>query len=504
LRATDASKRLEEDILSPLTRTSRGWYVWVGFLGLTVALGLAAWSYQLKNGLITTGMRDQVMWGLYITNFVFFIGISHAGTLISAILRVTHAEWRRPVTRMAEVITVVALMMGALMPIFDLGRPDRLPNLILHGRLGSPIIWDLISITTYLTGSLIYLYLPLIPDIALARDRLKAMAFQRRPYRQPTLLETLSHALALYLPLIPDIALAWDRLKETASRLRWRLYDILSMGWRDTPEQRRRLERGISIMMILIIPIAVSVHTVVSWIFAMTLRAGWNSTIFGPYFVVGAIFSGIAAIITVMAIFRKVYHLEAYITEKQFRYLGYMLLALGLIYMYFTLAEYLTTGYKLEEADKPLLEALMLGKYAPPFWTFAIGGTVLPVLLVALPWTRTVKGIVLASVLVNVGMWLKRFVIVIPSLGRPLMPYEWGVYWPTWVELSITAGAFAGFALIFTLFAKLFPIVSVWEVKEGWEREAARAAAPALVPGGIAVSPATANPGGLKGEGDIL
>lgn len=446
-----AVDRLEAAALAPLIRTSRVWYIWVAFLLAVVAWGVFAYVYQIEHGLISTGMRDEVIWGLYITNFVFFIGISHAGTLISAILRLTQAEWRRPITRMAEVITAVALMVGGLMPIVDLGRPDRIPNLILHGRIGSPVIWDFISITTYLTGSLIYLFLPLIPDIALARDRMKA----------------------------------------AGSKFRYRFYRLLSLNWHDTPQQRRSLERAIGVMMIIIIPVAISVHTVVSWIFAMTMRAGWDSTIFGPYFVVGAIFSGVAAIITVMYVFRRVYHLEEYITQKHFLYLGYMLLALALIYMYFTLAEYITTGYKMAEGEGLLLEELMLGRYALPFWLFAIGGTIVPSLLIALPRTRTIHWIVFASVLVNIGMWLKRFVIVVPSLGLPLMPYEWGTYWPTWVEIAITSGALAGFALLFTLFAKLFPIISVWEIREGWERtpvvaaEEERARAPALGFGGV-------------------
>jgi Ni/Fe-hydrogenase subunit HybB-like protein len=432
MQATDARlQRLEATALAPIWRTSKAWYLWVALLTVPVGIALVAYVYQLRGGLAVTGMRDQVLWGFYITNFVFFIGISHAGTLISAILRLTQAEWRRPVTRMAEVITGVALLIGALMPIIDLGRPDRIPNLLLHGRIGAPIIWDLISISTYLTGSLIYLYLPLIPDIALARDRLKGRV-------------------------------SW---------FRWKVYQLLALGWQDTPEQRQRLERGLSIMMILIIPIAVSVHTVVSWIFAMTLRAGWDSTIFGPYFVVGAIYSGVAAIITVMYLFRRVQGLQEYITEKHFRYLGFLMLALGVIYLYFTFAEYLTVGYKLEVGERLLLEELMLGQYALHFWGFVIGGSVVPILIMALPRTRTIPLIVAASVLVNLGMWLKRFVIVVPSLEVPLMPYEWGVYSPTWVEYAITLGAFAAFALIFTLFAKVFPIISVWEVAEGWARE---------------------------------
>lgn len=424
---------LERAVLAPLTGTSWRWRLWVAALGSTVGWGVYAWTVQARHGLGETGMGDVVPWGLYIVNFVFFIGISHAGTLISAILRVTQAEWRRPITRLAEVITVVALLVGGLMPLIDLGRPGRISNLVFHGRLGSPILWDLISITTYLTASLIYLYLPLLPDIARCRDTLRGRV----------------------------------------SQARWRMYSVLAIGWRGTVDQRRRLERITRVMMILIIPIAISVHTVVSWIFAMTARPGWDSTIFGPYFVVGAIFSGIAAIIVVMALFRRLYHLEAWITLRHFRYLGYLLLTLAVMYAYFTFAEYLTSGYKLPDSERPLLEELMVGRYAVPFWLFAVGGMVVPVVLIAWRRTRTIPGIVAASLLVLAAMWLKRFVIVIPSLAMPLMPYEWGTYRPTWVELSITVGAFAAFALLFTLFARLFPIVSMWEVEEAGTPSAA-------------------------------
>lgn len=263
------SERLERTVLNPLSQTTRGYYVFVLLLLAVVAWGLYAYITQLRYGLLMTGMRDVVVWGLYLVNFVFFIGISHAGTLISAILRVTHAGWRTPVTRMAEIITVVALMIGALMPIIDLGHPDRVLNIIWYGRFQSPLVWDIISITSYLFGSLIYLYLPLIPDFALMRDR----------------------------------------LGRGASVLRRKVYTFLAVGWRDTPEQRRRLEKAIGIMAVTIIPIAISVHTVVSYVFSMTLRPGWDSTVFGIYFVIGAIFSGIASILIVMAVFRKLYHI---------------------------------------------------------------------------------------------------------------------------------------------------------------------------------------------------
>jgi molybdopterin-containing oxidoreductase family membrane subunit len=412
----------------------------VSGLAAVVAWGVFAWIWQLKHGLAVTGLNNHVTWGFYLTNFVFFIGISHAGTLVSAILRLSHAEWRRPITRLAEMITVVALIVGASMVVADMGRPDRLQNVILHAHLRSPILWDVLSISTYLAGSFLYLYLPLVPDLALLRDA------------------------------------------HLGGRIRSKVYTLLSLRWNGGTEQRRLIGRAIGIMAVVIVPVAVSVHTVVSWIFGMTLRSGWNSTIFGPYFVVGAIFSGIAGIIVVMAIFRRVYHLEEFITEKHFRNLGTLLLVLGVLYFYFTLSEYATVGFKMQVGDASLLSALLVGRFALLFWTFAIFGLILPIVLLAVPRTRTPRWIITAAVLVNIGMWLKRFVIIIPSMSLPLMPYEWGSYRPTWVEWSITAAAFAAFALVFAIFARIFPLISVWEVEEGWEVEAPRrATVPAAV-----------------------
>jgi molybdopterin-containing oxidoreductase family membrane subunit len=376
-------------------------------------------------------MRNVVIWGLYLVNFVFFIGISHAGTLISAILRVTNAGWRTPITRMAEMITVVAISIGALMPIIDMGRPDRVWHMFAYGRFQSPLVWDIVSIMSYLSGSLIYFYLPSIPDFALMRDR----------------------------------------LGQGTSAFKRKLYTLLAIGWKNTPEQRRRLEKAIGIMALTIIPVAVSVHTVVSYVFSMTLRPGWDSTVFGIYFVIGAIFSGIASIIIVMAIFRKIYHFEEYITEKHFRNLGYLLLTSLLLYLYLTVGEYLTVGYKMQEFEKDLLNLLFVGSNAIWFWIFVVAGMAIPLALILWRKGPTVPRLVVAAVLVNIGMWLKRFVIVIPSLQVPLMPFDFGAYSPTWVELSITFGAFAAFILIFALVAKFIPLVSIWEVKEEAEKE---------------------------------
>ncbi|MDO8687216.1 MAG: NrfD/PsrC family molybdoenzyme membrane anchor subunit, partial [Dehalococcoidales bacterium] len=311
------SERLERVALAPIGKTSTGFITFILILLAVAGWGLYAFILQLKYGLVATGMRDQVMWGFYLVNFVFFIGISHAGTLISAILRVTNATWRTPVTRMAELITVVAISVGALMPIIDLGRPDRVANMILFGRLQSPLLWDIVSISSYLSGSLIYLYLPMIPDLALMRDKLRA---------------------------------GESSIKRT-------MYTLLAVGWRDTPQQRHRLEKAIGIMAVTIIPIAISVHTVVSYVFSMLLRPGFESTVFGIYFVIGAIFSGIASILIVMAIFRKLYHLEEYITERHFKNLGWLLFATLAIYSYLTFGEYLTMGYNLKIEEKILLDS---------------------------------------------------------------------------------------------------------------------------------------------------
>ena len=431
-------QRLKSSLLYPLRHTSKLYYSFMIVLLAIIAWGGYAYIVQIRTGLIVTGMNDVTMWGVYIVNFVFFIGISYAGTLVSAVLRITGANWRTPLTRMAEVIAIVALMIGGLMPFIDLGRPERMANLFIFGRLISPLVWDVLAITTYFIACLIYLYLPLIPDLAIMRDS----------------------------------------LGKESSLIKRKFYTFFAAGWSNTPEQKQKLEKGISVMAIVIIPVAIFVHTVVAYIFAMTLRPGWNSTIYGPYFVIGAIFSGIAAILVVMVIFRKAFHLEEYIVEKHFRYISYLLMTLLLAYTYFTFSEYLTVGYKSEGAEKELLGQLMLGKSAVWFWAFVIGGILIPAFLIVFKKIRIIPRVVIASVFVIIAMWIKRFVIVLGTLHIPLMSFEFSVYKPTWVEISITMAALAGFVLLFLIFAKGFPIISIWEVSEEHEKEQAMKALP--------------------------
>jgi molybdopterin-containing oxidoreductase family membrane subunit len=418
--------KVEHDLLRPIKHTGKNFYLTVAILLAVVAFGVFAWIFQIRNGLGVTGLNRPIYWGFYITNFVFFIGISHAGTLISAILRLARAEWRRAITRSAEVITVMVLFFGVLNIIVDLGRPDRFLFTFFHGKLSSPLLWDVVSISTYLVCSSIYLYLPLIPDIGLMRDKFKGT-------------------------------------------FRGKAYGFLSLGWSGTEKQWNILEKAISVMAVLVIPIAVSVHTVVSYVFAMTIQPMWHSTIFGPYFVTGAIFSGIAALIVAMMIIRKSCRLEGYLKPIHFNNLGLLLLVMSLLWFYFTFTENLTSFYGAEPSHLAVFYAKLTGPYAPYFWLMVFCCFILPVSILSNRRTRTVKGILIASVGVIIGMWLERYTIVLPTLINPRLPIERGVYSPTWVEFAITAACFAAFILLYILFVKVFPIVSVWEIKEGKE-----------------------------------
>jgi len=420
----DRADTQDAALLAPIQRAGRGFYWTVAGLSLFILWGTVAYGTQLSEGLGVTGLHQPVSWGFYVTNFVFFIGISHAGTLISAILRLSKAEWRRPVTRMAEVITVMVLFIGAGQILVDLGRPDRVLNIIRHGRYQSPLLWDATSISAYLTASMIYLYIPMIPDIAILRDRLGK---------------------------------------------RKRLYTILALGWRGSERQQKVLNRAIAIMAVLVIPIAVSVHSVVSFVFSMTLQPMWHSTIFGPYFVVGAIFSGIAALIVAMVAFRKAYRLEAYLKPIHFRYLGQLLLVMSLLWFYFTFAEYLTGYYGGEPEEMEVFWAKWSGPFWPFFWGMALANFAIPVLCLLRLGRHTVGRVLTASVSILIGMWLERFIIIVPTLSNPRLPFGEGLYWPTWVEWGELAGSFALFALFYVLFTKLFPVISIWEIREGRE-----------------------------------
>jgi Ni/Fe-hydrogenase subunit HybB-like protein len=425
-----ATRKMSDDLLRPLLQTSWRFYLLVAFLGAIVVAGLVTWVWQMWNGFGVSGINNPVFWAFYITNFLFWIGISHAGTLISAILRLVNAGWRRPVTRCAEVITAFALMIGAMFPIIHLGRPWLFfwlvpypSNRMIWPNFRSPLVWDFFAISTYLTGSVLFLVLPMIPDFALVRDR--------------------------------------------TTGLRRRIYGLLALGWRGTPKQWHRLESAMQIMAIAIIPVAVSVHTIVSFDFSMAPVPMWHSTMFGPYFVAGAIFSGIAGLIIAMAALRKFLHLEEYLHPVHFQNLGKLLLMMSLLWGYFVFAERLTVWYGNETAEVQVLRVTQTGSFAPLYWTMVVCNFVVPFTILSLRRLRTISGCVIASFAVCIGMWLERFLIVVPSLGHKYLPYSWGSYRPRPVEIMITISTFAAMTLLYALFSKFVPIISIWELKVG-------------------------------------
>lgn len=419
--------KITSDLMRPVFETGAKYYLTVIVLAGIALWGLFAWVYQLTFGLGFTGMKNSVAWGLYITNFVYFIGISHAGALVSAILRLTNAEWRRPITRVAETIAVFALIFGGIQIVFDLGHPERVLDLIIYGRYQSPLLWDVTCIGIYLMSCIFYLYLPLIPDIATMKDNL------------------------------PINTTKWRR----------KFYQKLSIRWVGSEGQIRYLHRVLAVMTVLIIPIAISVHTVVSWVFGMTLRPMWHSTIFGPYFVTGAIYSGIATVIIAMAVMRKAYNLQNYMKSIHFDNFGKLLILMVCLWFYFIFAEFLTTGYGTFLYELKVFHSKVLGEFALIFWGMVSCMVAAFFLLLFRKKLGVIGATTLASIFVDVGMWLERFTIIVPSLTKPLQEgYKAGLYQPTWVEWSITLASFAGFTLALCIFYKLFPVISIWEEKE--------------------------------------
>jgi len=443
--AAKTPEQITDDLLRPLQGASGRYWSFLALFGGVIVAALCAFSWQVYAGIGVAGIRRPVFWGFYITNFVFWIGLSHAGTLISAILRLANATWRRPVTRCAEVITVFALSIGATFPIIHLGRPWLAFWLFpypsergIWPNIRSPLLWDFFAINTYLLGSVTFLLLPMIPDMALIRDR--------------------------------------------AIGLRKKIYTIVALGWRGTPKQWHRLESAMQIMAVAVIPVAVSVHSIVSWDFAMAPVPAWHSTIFAPYFVCGAIFSGIAALIIAMALLRKFLHLEDYLLRIHFENLGKLLLVMSLLWFYFVFAERLTVWYGNDPSEMTVFWVTQTGSFSPLFWLMVVCNFVIPFPILAIKKLRTITGCVIASIGVVIGMWLERFLIIVPSLSHKYLPYSFGTYRPTWVEITITAGTFAGMAMLYMIFAKTVPIISIWELKAAPEAQSHHAPALAPVP----------------------
>jgi molybdopterin-containing oxidoreductase family membrane subunit len=434
--------RSVEEAVVAMHRLPGRWY-WLGLAlsGGAAAFGAFAYSILFREGLHRTGLMRPVGWGVMIVNFVFWVGIAHAGTLISAILYLFRARFRTAINRIAEMMTVFAVLTAGLFPILHLGRPwfaywlAPLPNQRqLWVNFRSPLVWDLFAISIYLVVSSIFLLVGVIPDAAALRDR-------------------------------------------STGGWRARLYAALAFGWRGTDEQWRHYTRAYLLFAALVTPLVVSVHSIVSWDFAVSIVPGWHSTIFPPYFVAGAILSGVAMVITVLVPLRRAYRLEDLITPRHLDRLARLVILTALIVAYCYATEILIAlGAPADDPERSTLVARMTGPYAPLFWLAVSGSCLGPLLLLFGRVRGSVPALLAISLAVNVGMWLERFVIVVSSLSHGRLPFGWRLYTPSWVELALTLGSFGWFFFLLLVGLKLLPPLSVAELKEEAAHRSARAA----------------------------
>lgn len=355
------------------------------------------------------------------------MGISYAGGIFSGILKLFRVPWRTPIIRITQLISVICGLIGPLYILLCIGRLDRLHFLFLYGRIPSPITWDILAIITFVVGNITFLYLLLIPDMAYLRDTKELRV----------------------------------------STWRKKLYTFLAINYRDTTKHQKDLRQSQDIIAAVLIPISVILATILSWIFGMTLRPGWNSTIFGPYFVFASLYSGVAVIIIVLWVFRKRYNLKEFITKKHFNYLGIALIVLSFSYGYFTFNEYFTIWYSFEKWDAALIDRLLdFKQYGALFIFTNYVGILSPLIVVGIPWFRSINSIGIVSILVVLSMWVKRYLIVIPTLETPLIPIqdirpEYVHYSASWVEWALTISGVALFLFILTLITKVLPIVQI-------------------------------------------
>ncbi len=422
-------EKIEKDLLSHLNPDRKKNNLFLYILIAIVLVGLFAYYRQLRYGLIVTSMRDYTSWGVYISNFVFLVAISLVGSLFSSILKLAKATWSHPLTRISEIIAIAAIVCASVIIIVDMGRPDRFFNVLIHGRIQSPIIWDVIIISTYLTISALLLYISLIPDLAICRDKLTSVP-------------------------------RWKK---------W-FYRVFAINWRGTPEQYKILHKVSFVLSVMVIPVAFAIHTVTSWLFSTTWRPGWDSTNLGPYFVSGALMAGAAVIIVAMYFIRKSLDLNEYLTDKTFDHMGKLLVLLSLVYLYFNINEYLGPAFKMVGVEGEHIIELFVGKYAGMYWLVQIFGLILPIVVLIIPWGRKPIPMVVVSFLVLLGAWFKRFLIVIPSLQHPYLPIQdvdesYRHYIPTWEEWAITFASFAAVLLIITFLVRLLPVIPIWETK---------------------------------------
>ncbi len=410
--------------LAPRKFGKRG-TIWTVFLIIIIIPGIIAYIDQIIKGQVVTNMRDYALWGIYISNFVFFVATSFVGSATVAILRLTNNSWRTPLVRIAEIISVAAIAMAGITIIIDMGRPDRILNLFIHARLQSPITWDVIIIPTYFAFSFLLLYFPLLPDFAILKK--------------------------------------YFRSKSPVSS-KW--YGKFSLNWTGSSAQKLIQAKSIKIIAILIIPVGILLQTIDAWLFSTTYRVGWDSTNMGAYFVSGAFVAGLGALITVVCIVRKVRKLEYYITDFHFDKMGKFLVLACLTYLYFNINEYLIPIFNAPVQEEIHLRALIVGEYAPIFWFAQIVGLFLPIIILLFKKGRKPVPMLIVGFMVVVGSWWKRYVIVTPTLLHPLLPIEgvpesWHHYFPSLHEWLITASNLATAFLIITLLVRFLPVIAI-------------------------------------------
>lgn len=423
-------KDVTDSVLKMLEPPGKGWFVQLFICLVLVAIGFSAWITQLLYGMGQAGIAHPIMWGVYITNFVFWVGIAHSGTLISAVLYLFRAKFRQPIYRLAEAMTVFAVMTAGLFPIIHVGRPwfaywlMPYPNeRALWPNFRSPLVWDVFAISTYFTVSAVFFFVGLIPDIAVARDRAKTL-------------------------------------------FRKVLYGVTSLGWKGSNHQYRHYSAAYLLFAALATPLVVSVHSVVSWDFAMGIVPGWHATIFPPYFVAGAIFSGVAMVITLIIPLRKVFHLEHIVTETHFDAMSKLIMLTSGIVTYAYVTEFYTAWFSNNSFERFQFWFRPFGDFWPAFWGMTFCNCIAPLSLWIRPLRTNITFLFCLSIVINIGMWLERFNIIFTSLAREFVPAAWGGYNFSWVEAGITVGAFGWFGMWMTLFIKFFPSVAIMEVKE--------------------------------------
>ncbi len=427
---TFSYERIHRDVLATVGLPGRGYTALLVACLLLVALGGTCWAILVLEGMGLTNLNNPVGWGALITTFVFWVGIGHAGTLISAILFLLRAPWRTAIFRAAEASTIFAVATAGLFPFIHLGRLwvayyiMPYPNgRELWPNFRSPLVWDVLAISTYFTVSLVFFTVGLIPDIAAIRDRTR-------------------HPVARF---------AWT---------------LLSFGWMGSIRQWKHYMGAYVLFAGLATPLVISVHSVVSWDFAMSVVPGWHTTIFAPYFVAGAILSGLAMVLTILIPVRRVFRVEHIIRMYHLEAMAKLLLFTSLIVGYAYGVEFFVVWYAGNPFELEVFRFRPTGEYAPVFWGMVTCNVLIPSLFFLRRVRTSLLGLFLVSIAVNFGMWFERFNIIATSLSREFLPHTWGSYWPSPVEWGILAGSFGWFFLLFLTFVKILPSISVAEVKE--------------------------------------